>query len=70
MHEELSKLDVYRTRALECRKLAEIAGPGTRARYWKLAEAYDLLAKELERLATATPSGVGPPDVQGSAILG
>jgi hypothetical protein len=55
MHEDLSKFEVYRTRALECRKLAAIAAPGAATQYEKLAVAYEQLARELEQLGAAAP---------------
>jgi hypothetical protein len=50
MNDEVSKAGMYRTRALECRKLAGINGPGAGAQYLRLAIAYEQLAAELERL--------------------
>jgi hypothetical protein len=49
MNDEVSKAGMYRTRALECRKLAGINGPAG-AQYLRLAIAYEQLAAELERL--------------------
>jgi hypothetical protein len=49
MHDEISKSSIYRIRALECRKLAKMATPGTGAQYERLAIAYEQLAEELER---------------------
>jgi hypothetical protein len=49
MHEDVSKSEMYRFRALECRKLAEMAAPGTGLQYERLAIAYEQLAEELER---------------------
>ena len=53
MHDDLSKSELYRTRALECRKLAELAAPAAATQYEKLAAAYEQLARELEVLAAA-----------------
>jgi hypothetical protein len=53
MHEDLSKSKLFRARALECRKLAEIAAPIARLQYEKLAAAYEQLARELEQLVLA-----------------
>jgi hypothetical protein len=55
MHEDLSKSELYRTRALECRKLAEFAAPNAGVEYERLAAAYEQLARELEHLAAAPP---------------
>ena len=55
MHEDLSKSELYRTRALECRKLAEIAAPIAQVQYERLAAAYEQLARELEQLAGVAP---------------
>ena len=55
MHEDLSRSELYRARALECRKLAEIGAPGAGAQYQRLAAAYEQLAKELEELRSALP---------------
>ena len=41
--DDVSKSGVYRARALECRKLAEMATPGTGAQYERLAIAYEQL---------------------------
>jgi hypothetical protein len=48
--DDVSKSGVYRARALECRKLAEMATPRTGAQYERLAIAYEQLAEELEQL--------------------
>ena len=53
--DDVSKSGVYRARALECRKLAEMATPGTGAQYERLAIAYEQLAHELERLGPKDP---------------
>jgi hypothetical protein len=53
--DEVSKAGVYRARALECRKLAEMATPDTGAQYERLAIAYEQLADELERLGPKDP---------------
>jgi hypothetical protein len=59
MHDDASKLAVYRTRASECRKLAEMALPQTRAYYERLASAYEELADELERGTAQSRSVAG-----------
>jgi hypothetical protein len=50
MHAGVSKSAVYRTRAMECRKLARMAAPRTRADHERPAVAYEELSDELERL--------------------
>jgi hypothetical protein len=53
--DDVSKSGVYRARALECRKLAEMATPGTGGQYERLAIAYEELAEQLERLGPKDP---------------